>query len=813
MFGKHEDVAGTMSDLVKTISIQVSSSGKFRRFQNMYRNDRIAFAWDILGSLGKSIAFYQEEILGLLDEGHTRIAVRGPHGLGKTFLAATLVHHSVLTAESDAKTITTATAWRQLEKYLWPEIHKHAKYLRWDLIGRDPYNPLKELLGSSIRLEGRTVEAFAVASDDHNTIEGAHGRQLFYVFDEAKAIPRPTWNAAEGAFSNAKNVKIVSYEEDNTANDLHGFHTDIESETIIGSSHGDVLKRHVAEDYDDGTSYDDVLTYFDNAVNIRTGVLSEKENPSNDNIEYDKRIDESNRSSVNDSVGSRVRVDVRDDLSIGVANDVASPLKPLSAPRPLLRAELESSHGTNDTRATNVHGQNAHASHETFGGVSPLEPSHEASHASSDHMNPNVSSGSSTSANMQSNISHERSGANPPKHGNSRVLHNATQGTNASSSSQITSPEESPIYGDRFFLSENSPAKSHMDSHALSHETRANVGSHVIDVVTNGSVIRHAVYYAEPRVPIAPHETRRTSREKIVANMGVTERAFALAISTPGDPSGQFYDIHMRKPGYEDWYVRHVTVEEAIRAGRVSRDWVDQRRRQWGETSSIFQNRVLGEFADSSEEGIVPLSWVRAACERWKEWKSKGAKEIRDGRDALGVDVARGGDDKTVIAHTMYPHILELWEFSKIPTTMTAGHVKRLSRGKEIHIEMDGGLGASVYDMLKEQGIPSLKPITVSANTPWRDRSKELRFVNVRAAMWWQVRELLDPQYGAYMMVPPVDKLILDLTTPRWEIMKDATVRLESKDSIRQRLGRSTDYGDAACIALWNASSGGGFMF
>ena len=43
---------------------------------------------------------------------------------------------------------------------------------------------------------------------------------------------------------------------------------------------------------------------------------------------------------------------------------------------------------------------------------------------------------------------------------------------------------------------------------------------------------------------------------------------YALAISTPGEPNGRFYDIHARKPGYEDWWVRHVTLAEAIAAGR-----------------------------------------------------------------------------------------------------------------------------------------------------------------------------------------------------------------------------------------------------
>jgi len=168
----------------------------------MYANDRIAFVYDILPNLAKTITNYQVEILGYFDEGCSRVAVRGPHGLGKTTLASIMVHHSILTAEEDAKTITTASAWRQLEKYLWPEIRKTNKSIYWSEVGREPYTN-DEFLSMSIRLSQGTVEAFAVACEDAATIEGAHATGLTYIFDEAKTIPRETWNAAEGAFSNA----------------------------------------------------------------------------------------------------------------------------------------------------------------------------------------------------------------------------------------------------------------------------------------------------------------------------------------------------------------------------------------------------------------------------------------------------------------------------------------------------------------------------------------------------------------------------------------------------------------------------------
>jgi hypothetical protein len=270
----------------------------------------------------------------------------------------------------------------------------------------------------------------------------------------------------------------------------------------------------------------------------------------------------------------------------------------------------------------------------------------------------------------------------------------------------------------------------------------------------------------------------------------------------------------MGRPGYEDWRTRHVTIDEAIRAGRISEKWVRQRAKQWGTTSSTYQNRVLGEFADNSEEGVIPLSWVVAAMDRWREWEKKGKILPENCVHVIGVDVARMGEDKTVFADRQASTITHISTFSKLPTTQVCGQLRIISHGAQLNIEMDGGLGASVYDMLHEQGVPKLRPITVGAHTARRDRSGELQFNNVRSAMWWRMRELLDPNSPEEpVMLPPNDMLKGDLVTPGWKIQSNGTIQIEGKDSIRERIGRSTDYGDSVCLAFWTQSTGGGVVF
>ena len=156
-----------------------------------------------------------------------------------------------------------------------------------------------------------------------------------------------------------------------------------------------------------------------------------------------------------------------------------------------------------------------------------------------------------------------------------------------------------------------------------------------------------------------------------------------VAISTPGEPAGRFYDIHARKPGFDDWKVRHVTVGEAIAAGRVTQTWVDQRRQQWGEESALFQNRVMGEFATSGEENVIPLKWVEAAIQRWEVWHERcvaDGETLFTSLTTVGVDVGGEGKAETVQALLDGLTIAELRITTKEDTMQTAGRVATLLR-------------------------------------------------------------------------------------------------------------------------------------
>ena len=298
------------------------------------------------------------------------------------------------------------------------------------------------------------------------------------------------------------------------------------------------------------------------------------------------------------------------------------------------------------------------------------------------------------------------------------------------------------------------------------------------------------------------------------SNQGETEQAptikniIAVAMSTPGPATGRFYQIATGKPGFEDWTVRKVSKDEVIEAGRMSPKWAEQREKQWGAGSSVYQMRVLGEFFLDDPEALIPLSWVEEAQARWYQWKEAGRPEL-EGQKWLGVDVAGGGADHTVMARRHGWSITRL-DYPKETDLMRLA--KEVAAHRDWRPVIDTlGIGQGVTSRVREmfeEGQARQRPIPFvgAASSNLTNLTREYGFVNQRSAAWWMVREALDPQNERNAMLPPDPELVADLTAPTWSIQQAGTppkIRVEPKDKVKEKLGRSPDFGDAVAMAYW----------
>lgn len=279
-----------------------------------------------------------------------------------------------------------------------------------------------------------------------------------------------------------------------------------------------------------------------------------------------------------------------------------------------------------------------------------------------------------------------------------------------------------------------------------------------------------------------------------------TGECFWLAISTPGEMTGRFYDIHSHKSGYEDWNTLFVTLDMAIKAGRINQEWAEQRKKQWGEDSSVYKNRVLGEFASVDDDGVISLADIERSNIRWLDRKeNEEYKELT----GVGVDIGRGGDP-SVLAHEYDDNfILELEERNTRNSMEIAGRIVTLLRKWTSAVSViDIGYDPGVYDRVKEDDRcrDRAMPFIASGATEFMDETGELRFSNERSAAWWNLRELLkNDEYD----LPPDDKLTGELTAPKFKLMSGGKIQVEGKGEtvafgagLRKRLKRSTDHAD-----------------
>lgn len=287
--------------------------------------------------------------------------------------------------------------------------------------------------------------------------------------------------------------------------------------------------------------------------------------------------------------------------------------------------------------------------------------------------------------------------------------------------------------------------------------------------------------------------------------------AYVLANSTPGKAEGRLYEIHDKRPGFEDWHTIHVKLEDAIQAGRINPKWAEQRALQWGKTSPIYLNRVLGEFSTTDSDGVIPLEWLEEANERWKELERTGKLRNKP-LTAVAADVAsEEGIDKTVIV-TRYGHVLvDEWVYPNVDTMKTARKVKitmdsgqnsaKTAKKPPIAVIDAIGVGTGAVDTLREQGV-KVDAFMGSSKPKYKDKTGELSFLNRRAEAYWNLRDLLNPAFDAEIAIPPIPTLQGDLLAPRYDQTPSGAIKIEEKDDIKKRLGRSPDEGDAVTMAF-----------
>lgn len=233
------------------------------------------------------------------------------------------------------------------------------------------------------------------------------------------------------------------------------------------------------------------------------------------------------------------------------------------------------------------------------------------------------------------------------------------------------------------------------------------------------------------------------------------------------------------------WHIVTITgdPDNPKRSPRISLEWARQQIASYGRDNPWVMVNVLGEFPPSSINALLGVEDVEKAMHRHLK-----PEQYLHMQKRLGVDVARFGDDRTVIfprqgLASFRPAIMR----GAKTTEIAARVMLAIARwGAELVLVDDTGhWGHGVIDNLTTAGLPCI-PINYAG------KAINPRYKNRRAEMWLKGADAIRTG-GA---LPDIAEMVPELTEPTYTFINGVFV-LEEKDQIKERLGRSPDLADA----------------
>ena len=208
-----------------------------------------------------------------------------------------------------------------------------------------------------------------------------------------------------------------------------------------------------------------------------------------------------------------------------------------------------------------------------------------------------------------------------------------------------------------------------------------------------------------------------------------------------------------------------------------------------GPQSSVYQTRVAGQFPSQANDTLIALRDVEAAVKRPHVVQP-------DDKPIIGLDIARFGDDKTIIIVREGIRVRHIEELRKSDLVNTTGRVITVAdEFKARHIMIDEvGIGAGVLDTLKQDR----KFITTGINGGARSDDPN-KYGNLRAQIFDGLRQrFADSQIS----IPNDPELISQLASLTYRYNARGQLLLESKEIIKGHGRQSPDKADALAYAF-----------
>lgn len=240
------------------------------------------------------------------------------------------------------------------------------------------------------------------------------------------------------------------------------------------------------------------------------------------------------------------------------------------------------------------------------------------------------------------------------------------------------------------------------------------------------------------------------------------------------------------------WEVVEISSDpdDPNRSNLVSKEWARQQIELYGKDNPYVLVNVFGQFPPASLNALIGYEEVQEAMNRdYKPGSFSGHAKI------LGVDVARFGDDSSIIFPRQGLQAFIPFQYRNLDGTQGAAQVARKWQDWEadaVFIDDTGGFGASWIDNLKRLGFA---PIGVH----FAEKATNPKFANKRSEMMFNCVEWIKSG-GA---LPKIPELTAALTQTTYSFNNQGAMLIEPKEIIKQKLGYSPDHLDALMLSFY----------
>lgn len=275
--------------------------------------------------------------------------------------------------------------------------------------------------------------------------------------------------------------------------------------------------------------------------------------------------------------------------------------------------------------------------------------------------------------------------------------------------------------------------------------------------------------------------------DEIVRPMLLSRRGWALFTGTPKGQN-QFYELYQyaqkaAAQGNVDWWCGLFPADET---GVIAPQELEEIRRRT--PPRLFRQEYLCDFTADAEDVLISSSLAAQACAR-----RYGGGEIAYAPKIIGVDPARFGADRSVIfrrqgLQAFAPRVLHKTD----NMTLAAVTAREIEQFRPDAVFIDAGCGGGVIDRLRSLGFAVTEINFGSAPL------KAGQYANKRAEMWGEMQAWL--QAGGAL--PASAELKADLCGVRYSFDAAGRMKLESKEELKARTGRSPDLADALALTF-----------